>query len=131
MEGTPVHWQAGQGNREWGQGEEERGLGQWDPNGEMRGRVDMERGETGWEEVTSWASKDSLLGEAVPEGETLPESEEGVGEAAMVMGSDGLGATEEETRVRSVGEVAGSKGFSMTGEVRGRSRYCERGGHWF
>lgn len=61
MEGAPVHWQAGQGDRERTGGEEGVGLGQRDPEGETGGRE--ERGETGREEEASWvlAATDSLL----------------------------------------------------------------------
>lgn len=88
MEGAQEHWQTGQGDRERRGGEEGLGLGQRDPEGETRGRADKERGETGREEEASWVTKDSLLGEAVMEGEALPEGEEGIGETGTVMDSD-------------------------------------------
>lgn len=93
MKGAQVHWQAGQGDREMRGGEEELGLGQRDPEGEARGRVDKERGETGREEEASRVTKDSLLGEA-----------------GMMMGSGWLGPIEEGGRLRSVGVVAVSEG---------------------
>lgn len=63
-----VHWQTGQGDRERRGGDPGVGLGQRDPEGEAGGRVDKDRGETGREEEqASWATKESLLGEAVTE----------------------------------------------------------------
>lgn len=103
--GAQVHWQTGQGERERRGGDEGLGLGQRDPEGETGGRVDKERGETGREEEeASWASKDSLLGEAVREGEVMPGGEE-------MMGSDRFGATEEG--LRSLGAVSGLRGASV------------------
>ncbi len=74
--------------------------------GDAGGRVDKERGETGREEAASWETEDSLLGEAVTEGEVLPEGEEGMEETGMVMASVWLGPVEEGERVRLVGVVA-------------------------
>lgn len=110
IEGAQVHWQAGQGDRERRGGEDGLGLGQRDPEGETGGRVDKKRGETGREEEASWVTEDSLLGEAVTEGEALPEGEEGMRETGMVMGSDWLEAIEEGTGVRLVCVVAISEG---------------------
>lgn len=47
------------------------------------------------------------------EGATLPEGEEGMGEAGTVMNSDWLRLTEEDTRVRLVGLVAVSEGAEI------------------
>lgn len=77
MAGTKLHWQAGQGDNERRGGEEGVGLGQRDPEVETRGRVDKGRGETGRE--ASWVTRDSLLGDAVTEGEAKPEGEEETG----------------------------------------------------
>lgn len=103
--GAQVHWQTGQGERERRGGEEGLGLGQRDPEGDTGGRVDKDRGETGREEeaAASWASKDSLLGEVVREGEVMPGGEKG-------MGSERLVATEG---LRSLGEVSGLRGASV------------------
>lgn len=76
-EGAQVHWQTGQGDRERRGGEDGQGLGQRDAEGELGGRVEKERGETGREEETSWVTKDSLLGEAVTEREAGSGVEEG------------------------------------------------------
>lgn len=76
MEGAQVHWQAGQGDKERRGGEEGLRVGQRDPEGETGGRVDKERGETGRKPKASWVTKDSLLGEAVTDGEVVPEGEE-------------------------------------------------------
>lgn len=110
-EGEQVHWQAGQGDRDRRGGEEGLGLGQRDPEGEMGGRVDKERGETGRVEAASWVPKDSPLGEAVTEGEALLDGEEGMGETGMVMDSVKLGAADEGTKL--VGVVAGSEGAAV------------------
>lgn len=106
MEGGQVRWQAGQGDRERRGGEEGLGLGHLDPEGDTGGRVDKERGETGREGKATWVTKESLLGDAVTEGEALPEDEEGMVETGMVMGSDRLGAIEEGTKVRLVSVVS-------------------------
>lgn len=45
------------------------GLGQRDPEGEVGVRVEKETGETEQELKVSWVTNDSLLGEAVIEGE--------------------------------------------------------------
>lgn len=102
IEGAQVDWQAGQGDRERRGGEEGLGLGHRDPEGEMGGRVEWERGETGREEEASWVTKDSLLGDAVAEGNALSEVEEGVVGTGMVRDSDRLGAIEEGARVAVV-----------------------------
>lgn len=103
--GAQVHWQTGQGDRERRGGDEGLGLGQRDPEGEMGGRVDKDRGETGREEEASWATTDSLLCEAATEGKAVSEVEIGSG-----TGSDRLGATEEGAGVRLVGVVGGLRG---------------------
>lgn len=54
----------------------------------MGGRVDKERGETGREPKASWVTRDSLLVEAVTQGEVLPEGEEWMCETGMMMYSD-------------------------------------------
>lgn len=64
-DGAQVHWHAGQGDKERRGGEEGVGLGQRDPAGEVSGRVDKDRGETGREPQTSWVARESLLREAV------------------------------------------------------------------
>lgn len=69
MEGAQVHWHAGQGDNERRGGEEGVGLVQRDPEGEVGVRVEKETGETEQELKVSWVTKDSLLGEAVTEGE--------------------------------------------------------------
>lgn len=105
MEGAQVHWQAGQGDKDRRGGEEELGLGQRDPEGERGGRLDKERGDTGREPKARGVTTDSLLGEAVIEGEFLPEGEEQMGEAGTVMDSDWLGPIEQGVRLRLVGVV--------------------------
>lgn len=92
MECGQVHWQAGQGDRERGGGEEGLGLGQWR------------------EEAASWVTKGSLHGDAVTEGEALPKGEKEIGETGIMRGSDRLGAMEEGTKVRMAGVVAVSEG---------------------
>lgn len=55
----------------------------------MGGRTGKESGDTGREEEeeeASWATKDSLLGEAVTEGETVPGAVEERADTGMVMG---------------------------------------------
>lgn len=52
--------------------------------------------------MASWATEDSLLGEAVTEGETLPEGEKWMDETGMVMDSVWLWSLEEGLRVRLV-----------------------------
>lgn len=86
-----THWHAGQGERGRGVGEDGQGLAERDPEGDTFGRVTTERGETP-PEVGSRVGKDSQLGEAVTEGDILPEAEV---ETGMVIGSDALGAREE------------------------------------
>lgn len=105
MEGAHVHWQAGQGERERRGGEEGPGLLQRDPLGDIAGRVATERGETGR------VPKDSRLPEALTEGEVLPDGkEEEMDETGMVVGSDVLGVSVEDT-------VAGSEGVAVWQEV--------------
>lgn len=70
----------GQGERERRSGEGGLGLG------EMGGRIDKESGDTGQEEEASWVTKDSLLGEAVTEGETVPGAVGEMADTGMVMG---------------------------------------------
>lgn len=110
MEGEQGHWQAGQGDKERRGGDEGAGLAQRDPEGEMGGRADKDRGETGREEVASCVTTDSLLGESGTEGGALPMGEEGTGERDVVVGSDWSGTMEEGS------EVAGStscEGFGV------------------
>lgn len=52
--------------------------------------------------MASWATEDSLLGEAVTQGETLPEGEKGMDETGMVMDSDWLWSLGDGLRVRLV-----------------------------
>lgn len=75
--------------------------------------MDRERGDTGreQEQEASWFTTDSLLGEAVTEGEALPEGEEG--ETGTVMDSDWLGLPEEGARVRIAGVAADSEGVAV------------------
>lgn len=102
MDGAQVHWQAGQGDKERRGGEEGLGLGQRDPEGEVRGRVDRDRGDTGREPPTTWVTTDSLLGEVVTEAEVLLVGEEVI--VCMVVDSDW--PIEEGVRLTLVGVVS-------------------------
>lgn len=107
MDGAQVHWHAGQGDKERRGGEEGVGLGQQEPVGEVSGRVDKDRGETGREPQISWVARESLLKvKLVSEDVT-------VGVVGDCDGPIGEGA-----RV-SFGHVAGSETEPETAEAEG------------
>lgn len=105
MGGAHVHWHAGQGDKERSGGEEGVGLGQQEPTGEVSGRVDKDRGETGRELQTSWVEavtsvEVELVGEEVTGG--VEWDCEGVG---PLLGDAAGSETEQE---RAEGEEFGS-----------------------
>lgn len=104
MDGAQVHWHAGQGDKERKGGEEGVGLGQREPAGEVSGKVDKDRGETGREPQISWVARESLLREAVTGSEVKLVGEDvTVGVVGDRDGPIGVGV-----RV-SLGGVAGSE----------------------
>lgn len=103
-DGAQVHWHAGQGDKERRGGEEGVGLGQRGPAGELSGRVDKDRGETGRELQTSWVGRESWLTEAV----TSAEVESVAEEVTVSVAGDCDGPIGEGVRAL-LGDAAGSE----------------------
>lgn len=143
MVGAQVHWHAGQGDKERRGGEEGVGLGQREPAGEVSGRVDKERGETGREPQSGWVTRESLLtevevvlvGEEVtscavancdgPVGEDVGLSAVGAAGSDRVpemAGAEEFGSASGEAGVTSVsalvGDGADAKGEGVGGGVK-------------
>lgn len=114
MDGAQVHWHAGQGDKERRGGEGGVGLGQREPVGEVSGRVDKDRGETGREPQISWVARESLLREAVTGTEVKLVSED----VTVGVVGDCDGPIGEGARV-SFGHVAGSETEPEAAEAEG------------
>lgn len=142
-DGAQVHWHAGQGDKERRGGEEGVGLGQREPVGEVSGKVDKDRGETGRKPLISWVARESLLREAVTGtevklvGEDVTVSVAGdcdgpIGEDVRVSLWDAAGSETEaemaeveefgsassEAGIESVGDGADAKGEGVGGGVK-------------
>lgn len=103
-EGAQVHWHAGQGDKERRGGEEGVGLGQREPVGEVSGRGDKDRGETGRELQIICAGRESLLTEAVTSAEVELVGEE----VTAIVEGDCNGLIGEGVRAL-LGDAAGSE----------------------